>query len=134
MLGQAIDAGVGARWVGADALYGTDHRLRQFIEARGLHYVLAVNCDQTIWVDKSQHPCRCNYEENRRVSDRNKTAFLKHLTPAIDINLALEKYPYGNCILGEPDKTIQRIYLNFAVFVELQLCCQRNNQLPLKIL
>ena len=40
MLGRAIDAGVPARWVCADALcadalYGTDHRLRQFIEARG---------------------------------------------------------------------------------------------------
>lgn len=55
MLGRAIDAGVRARWVCADALYGTDHRLRQFIEARGLNYVLAVSCDQSIWVGKSQH-------------------------------------------------------------------------------
>lgn len=55
MLLRAIDAGVPARWVCADALYGTDHRLRQFIEARGLHYVLAVSRDQTIWVGKSQH-------------------------------------------------------------------------------
>lgn len=99
-----------------------------------ISYGNLVNCDQTIWVDNSQHPCGCNYEENRRVSDRNKTTFLKHLTPTIDINLALEKHHYGNCILGEPDKTIQRIYLNFAVFVALQLCYQRNNQLPLKIL
>lgn len=39
------------------ALYGTDHHLRQFIESQGLHYVLAVSCDQTIWVGKSQYPC-----------------------------------------------------------------------------
>lgn len=57
MLERAIDAGIPARWVCADALYGTDHRLRQFIEARGLNYVLAVSRDQTIWVGKSQHPC-----------------------------------------------------------------------------
>lgn len=55
MLLRAIDAEVPARWVCADALYGTDHRLRQFIEVRGLNYVLAVSRDQTTWVGKSQH-------------------------------------------------------------------------------
>ena len=55
MLKRAIDAKVPAAWVTADALYGGDHHLRQFIQAQGRHYVLAVSKDQSFWIGKQAH-------------------------------------------------------------------------------
>ncbi len=42
MLGRALEAGVPARWVVADTVYGTARGLRGWLEERGRWYVLAV--------------------------------------------------------------------------------------------
>ncbi|WP_184729114.1 IS701 family transposase [Saccharopolyspora phatthalungensis] len=48
MIGRALDAGVAARWVAGDEVYGADPRLRAELEAREVGYVLAVACDAPI--------------------------------------------------------------------------------------
>jgi SRSO17 transposase len=45
---RALDAGVDARWVTADEVYGANPGLRGELEARGLGYVLAVACDHRV--------------------------------------------------------------------------------------
>lgn len=42
LIAAALDGGVRCAWVLADALYGSDTRLRRMLEARGQPYVLAV--------------------------------------------------------------------------------------------
>jgi SRSO17 transposase len=42
LIGTALDAGVPCAWVLADALYGSDSRLRRMLEERRQSYVLAV--------------------------------------------------------------------------------------------
>lgn len=42
LIASALDAGARCRWVLADALYGSDYRLRHMLEAREQPYVLAV--------------------------------------------------------------------------------------------
>src|SRR3954465_15867042 len=42
LIGAALDAGVPCGWVLADALYGSDSRLRRMLEERRQPYVLAV--------------------------------------------------------------------------------------------
>jgi SRSO17 transposase len=48
MLGRALDAGVPARWVTGDEVYGADPALRAWLEACGVGYVLAVACDHRV--------------------------------------------------------------------------------------
>lgn len=48
LIADALDAGVACAWVLADALYGSDSRLRRMLEARGQPYVLAVRSNQTL--------------------------------------------------------------------------------------
>lgn len=48
MLTRALHAGVNARWVAADEVYGADPGLRAECELAGLGYVLAVGCDRRI--------------------------------------------------------------------------------------
>jgi SRSO17 transposase len=48
MLTRALEAGVPAAWVTADAVYGGDGRLRRWLEERDLPHVLAVNCNQSL--------------------------------------------------------------------------------------
>jgi SRSO17 transposase len=45
---DALDAGVPARWVTADEVYGGDPKLRTGLEHRGIGYVLAVACDHHV--------------------------------------------------------------------------------------
>jgi SRSO17 transposase len=51
MLERALDAGVPARWVVGDAVYGSDGKLRRALEARQQAYALAVKSTEqpTIW-------------------------------------------------------------------------------------
>jgi SRSO17 transposase len=49
MLERAFTAGVPARWVTADSIYGSDGKLRRFLEERGQAYVLAVTKAQDVW-------------------------------------------------------------------------------------
>jgi len=44
MIGRALDAGVPARWVAADEVYGADPGVRADLEARQVGYVLAIGC------------------------------------------------------------------------------------------
>ncbi|MDR3454776.1 MAG: IS701 family transposase [Rhodoferax sp.] len=46
LISVALDAGVPCAWVLADALYGSDSRLRRMLEARHQPYVLAVRSNQ----------------------------------------------------------------------------------------
>jgi SRSO17 transposase len=45
---DALDAGVPARWVAADEVYGGDPKLRAILHDRGIGYVLAVACDHRV--------------------------------------------------------------------------------------
>ncbi len=49
MLQRAFDAGVPARWVLADEVYGGDYKLRSALEERGQRYVLGVASNQYVW-------------------------------------------------------------------------------------
>ena len=48
MLTRALRAGVPARWVAADEVYGGDPQLRAELEAQRVGYVLAIGCDRRI--------------------------------------------------------------------------------------
>ena len=48
MLLRALNAGVAARWVAGDEVYGADPLLRAELEARRVGYVLAIGCDRRI--------------------------------------------------------------------------------------
>ena len=48
MVTRLLDAGLPCAWVLADALYGSDYRLRRMLEDRGQAYVLAVRGNQSI--------------------------------------------------------------------------------------
>jgi SRSO17 transposase len=50
MLGRAWAAGVRAKWVTADEVYGNDSKFRRFLEENGQPYVLAVRSNQRLWV------------------------------------------------------------------------------------
>lgn len=49
LLERALDAGVRATWVTADAVYGSDHGFRSSLEGRGLGYVVGVRADFAAW-------------------------------------------------------------------------------------
>ena len=48
MICRALDAGVAARWVAGDEVYGADPALRTELEIRRVGYVLAIGCDRRI--------------------------------------------------------------------------------------
>ena len=48
LIAAALDAGTPCAWVLADALYGSDSRLRRMLEARRQPYVLAVRSNHTL--------------------------------------------------------------------------------------
>ncbi|GAB3194523.1 IS701 family transposase [Nesterenkonia suensis] len=48
MIERSLAAGISARWVTGDAVYGQPARLRRRIEDSGLHYVLAVAANQHV--------------------------------------------------------------------------------------
>src|SRR5918992_6391395 len=49
MLERAFDAGVPARWVLADSIYGADSKFRSWLEERDKHYVLGVHKSTRVW-------------------------------------------------------------------------------------
>lgn len=51
MLERAWAAGLKPRWVLADEVYGNDSKFRRHLECRGQSFVLAVSCQQRLWVD-----------------------------------------------------------------------------------
>jgi SRSO17 transposase len=56
MLERALDTEVPAGWVAADEVYGGDARLRAWLEAHGLGYVLAVKATQPLWAHGEHGP------------------------------------------------------------------------------
>lgn len=48
MLTRALNAGVPARWVAGDEVYGADPTLRVELETRRIGYVLAIGCDRRV--------------------------------------------------------------------------------------
>jgi SRSO17 transposase len=50
MLEQAFQAGVAARWVTGDSVYGDDRRLRMWLEEYAQAYVLAVSGTAYVWL------------------------------------------------------------------------------------
>ncbi len=50
MIERAVAAGMPAKWVTADAVYGSDYKFRMALETQGLGYVLAVRSDFAVWV------------------------------------------------------------------------------------
>jgi SRSO17 transposase len=50
MLERALDAGVRAAWVTADAVYGSDRKLRLWLEAQGQPFVLAMTGQEALWM------------------------------------------------------------------------------------
>jgi SRSO17 transposase len=54
MLHRALAAGVPAKWVTDDSVYGDDRRLRMWLEAQPQAYVLAISGKEYVWVDWKQ--------------------------------------------------------------------------------
>jgi SRSO17 transposase len=54
MLARMLAAGVPARWVTGDRVYGNDRRLRMWLEAQPHAYVLAVSGQEYVWRDGRQ--------------------------------------------------------------------------------
>lgn len=50
MLARAFDANVPCRWVVGDTIYGSDRKLRMFLEEQHRSFVLAVPSNEPLWV------------------------------------------------------------------------------------
>ena len=50
MLKRTLDAGVPAKWVTADEVYGSDYKFRRFCEDRGLGYVVAISSNTHLFL------------------------------------------------------------------------------------
>ncbi len=55
MLERAFNANVPAAWVTADEVYGSDRRLRLWLEEQQQAYVMAVSKTEPIWIDFEMH-------------------------------------------------------------------------------
>jgi len=49
LIDRAVAAGVPAKWVTADAVYGADYHFRAAVEKHGLGYVVGVRADFAVW-------------------------------------------------------------------------------------
>jgi SRSO17 transposase len=56
MIARALAAGVPARWVSGDSVYGNDGKLRDWLEAQQLAHVLGVSGNHYVWIDWQQRP------------------------------------------------------------------------------
>jgi SRSO17 transposase len=63
LIAAALDAGVPCAWVLADALYGSDSRLRRMLEARHQPYLLAVRSNQPLRLLTSEGLLQTNPQE-----------------------------------------------------------------------
>jgi SRSO17 transposase len=55
MVERALNAGVPCRWVTGDSVYGSDRRLRLFLEGRGVSFVLAVTGNEPLMVGLGEY-------------------------------------------------------------------------------
>ena len=51
MLERTLDAGIPAKWITADEVYGSDYRFRPFCEDRGLGYVVAISSQARLFLN-----------------------------------------------------------------------------------
>jgi SRSO17 transposase len=63
MLERALEVGVAASWVTADEVYGGSPTLRQWLEGRGVSYVLAVKCTEPLVISGPDGPLRATTEQ-----------------------------------------------------------------------
>lgn len=49
MIDRAVVAGLSAKWVTADSVYGSDYHFRTAVEGHGLGYVVGVRTDFAVW-------------------------------------------------------------------------------------
>ena len=56
MLERALEAGVPFAWVTGDAVYGSDRRLRMWLEQKGMSHVLAIKSNEQLWVRPEKGP------------------------------------------------------------------------------
>lgn len=56
MIDRALAAGVPARWVTGDEVYGGDRRLRRWLEEREVPHVLAVKRTEPVWAPTERGP------------------------------------------------------------------------------
>ena len=63
MLKRAFDAGVCPGWVSGDTIYGSDRRLRMFLEERGVPFVLGVKSDESLWTLEERGPGQLRAEK-----------------------------------------------------------------------
>jgi SRSO17 transposase len=56
MIARALQAGVPARWVTGDSVYGNDGKLRRWLEEQRLGHVLGVSRNHYIWMGLQQQP------------------------------------------------------------------------------
>jgi SRSO17 transposase len=52
MIQRAVAASIPARWVTADEVYGVDSAFRKTLESRGFSYVLAISCQQRLFLNE----------------------------------------------------------------------------------
>lgn len=50
MLDRAFNNGIAAKWVTADEVYGSDSKFREYLQKRGIGYVVAVSCKQQLFL------------------------------------------------------------------------------------
>lgn len=75
MLARALDAGVPARWVTGDAVYGQYYKLRKALEDRGVFYVLAVPMNQRVIAKKTASVPGCESRADDLITALPATAW-----------------------------------------------------------
>jgi len=63
MLERAIKAGVPHGWVTADSVYGSDRKLRLYLESKGEPFVLAVAGNEPLWLNGPDYKPACQIAE-----------------------------------------------------------------------
>src|SRR5215217_6905201 len=113
MLERAFEAGVPARWVVADALYGSNRSLRMFLERREQPIVLAVKSDESLWTLTDRGPAQVRADELlaseihpdgwRRLSagagSKGERLYEWALVPLFRLQLTIEERAWGHWLL-----------------------------------
>ena len=58
MLQLALESGVPASWVTGDEVYGSDRRLRVWLEQQGMPHVLAIKSNEPLWLETDRGPAQ----------------------------------------------------------------------------
>ncbi len=112
MLERAFEARVPARWVVADALYGSNRSLRMFLERREQPFVLAVKGDESLWTLTDRGPAQVRADELanelrpdgwRRLSvgegSKGERLYEWALVPLLRLQLTEEERAWGHWLL-----------------------------------